>query len=117
MAEDTAKIAASVSAAVTGEGTPDSVTVKRPAKEVLQAIFITLLIVNAGIVGVIGVLAYGPLWIPTEAVALARINGLKWIGWLLCGDMAMLVFAIASPLVGRVEAAAGTNHVTLEGRQ
>jgi hypothetical protein len=65
---------------------------------------------------VTGVLAYGPWWPNTEAVALARINGLKWIGWLLCGDVVLLVFAVVSPWVGRVEAHAGDKGLTMESR-
>jgi hypothetical protein len=117
MPESTSDIAQAVSAAVTGPGTPDGVTIKRAAAPVLWAVFGALGLVLLGVAVVIAVLAYGPWWHDSEPVALARIAGLKWIGWLLCGDVVLLVAAIALPGgIGKIEASAGANSVKIEGR-
>lgn len=116
--EDIATTAAKMADAVTGPGTPANVTVKRPSRPAIWAVFLCLLLVTTAIAAVILVLSYGPWWRDSDAVALARIKGLSWIGWLLCGDVVLLVFAIVSPWVGRVEASAGDRaHFSLEGRE
>lgn len=116
--EDIATTAAKVADAVTGPNTPANVTVKRPSRPAVWAVFAALVLITLGIAAVILVLSYGPWWRDSDAVALARINGLSWIGWLLCADVVLLVFAIVSPWVGRVEASAGDRaHLTLTGRE
>lgn len=111
---DVGSLAAATAAAVTGPQTPDNVSVKQPAKQVLAAVFAALALVLIGVAAVIGVLAYGPWWKDSEIVALARIKGLSWIAWLLCADVVLLVGAIAIPGgLGRVEASAGNNKISL----
>jgi hypothetical protein len=118
MAETTSDIAQGLSAAITGPGTPAGITVKRASAPVLWAVFGALGLVLLGVAVVIEVLAYGPWWHDSEPVALARIGGLKWIGWLLCGDVVLLVAAIALPGgIGKIEASAGANSVKIEGQQ
>lgn len=117
MTDDPAALAASTAAAVTGTNTPDNVKVSQPARQVLGAVFVALAMVLLGVAAVIGVLAYGPWWADTELVSLARIKGLSWIGWLLCGDVVLLVGAVALPGgIGKVSASAGTSKIDIEGR-
>lgn len=109
-------IAAGITGSITGAGTPDHVAVKRPAKGVIWSLFATLAIIAIGVAVIINLLAYPKIWMPTEPINLARIKGLAWIGWLLCGDIVLLVFAICTPWVGQVSASAGNNKIELGAR-
>lgn len=112
-----AEAMASVAAAVTGPGTPDSAAVTAkpsdwavrmlalagPALSTLVAWVIA--IIGGGIV-VFGVTIVRPTFWP-EAVAERRIEALAAIGLALCAILAVVVFRLASGGLKRIEAKAG----------
>ncbi len=115
MAEDTAAIAASLSAATTGPSTPDHLTVGRPSRESVWTLILTQSIVCVLALIMVYILGWGA-WSATDSVALARIHYLG-LGLLLAiGAVWVVVIALASSRLGRVDASAGSNHIAIEGR-
>ena len=110
----TGTIAAEMASAVTGEGSPNTVTVKRPARQALWSLFVAMAGVCLMLAAVIAILAWST-W--PEATAAARVKYIGWIGLVLCGTIPLIVFAVVSPWVGRVEATAGQNHFTLSAKE
>ena len=105
MSADIESAANAVAGAVTGEGSPDSVKVSRPATGAIWALFAAGGGLMAIIVLVIAVLTWWGHW--PELTALLRV---KFLGWIACGAMGcvgILIFALASPWVGKVSAEAG----------
>lgn len=105
MSADIKSAASAVADAVTGEGSPDSVKVTRPTAGAVWALFAA----GGGLIAivflVIAVLTWWGDW--PLVTALLRV---KFLGWIACGAMgciAVLIFALASPWVGKVSAEAG----------
>lgn len=105
MSAEIESAANAVANAVTGKDSPDSVKVTRPAAGAIWALFAAGGGLMAIIVLVIGILAWWGHW--PDLTALLRI---KFLGWIACGAMVcigVLIFALASPWVGKVSAEAG----------
>lgn len=105
MSADLEKAAQAVAGAVTGEGTPDSVKVSRPTTGAIWALFAAGGGLMAVVFLVIGILAWWAVW--PEATAMLRVKFLGWIALGGMGGVAVLIFALASPWVGKVSAEAG----------
>lgn len=105
MSAEIESAAKAVADAVTGAGSPDSVKVVRPTAGAIWALFAAGGGLMAIIVLVIGVLTWWGDW--PIVTALLRV---KFLGWIACGAMGcvgVLIFALASPWVGKVSAEAG----------
>ena len=113
MAEDVASTAAGVAAAVSGAGTPANVKVSRPASGAVWSLFLGLALVAIIALLIGAALTFAP-WPPETAAR--RVWFLGWALLIAVTCILLIVFAIASPWVGRVEASAGANHLSLEGR-
>jgi hypothetical protein len=113
MAEDVATTAAGMAAAVTGSDTPSNVKVSRPTAGAVWTLFAGLVFVAVVAMAIGAALTFAP-W--PEVTAGRRVWFLGWalIVSVIC--IPLFAFALASPWVGRVEASAGANHVSLEGR-
>lgn len=109
---DIANDAAGVAAAVTGEGTPANVKTSRPTKEAVWTIFAAMGVASAIGVFVIIILAF---FHPPGTEKLSTIFlGVMGVLAQICIPVGMI--ALASSRLGRVEASAGDNHLTLTGR-
>lgn len=99
-------------AAVTGKDTPDNASISRPVKESVWTLM--GMVVFAGVFAgtVAGILTWGP-WHAEDA---RRINflGSALICAVICIPIAMI--ALASSRLGRIEAKAGNNEITVAGR-
>lgn len=107
MAEDTASIAAGLSAATTGESTPSNMTVKRPTRESVMTLLLAML--GSTFLALVLIWAVGPASKWPDVVAGARI---MWLGIALCLAVVctpIIVLALASSRLGKVEASAGEN--------
>lgn len=95
---------AQASAAVTGPGTPNEVSVSKPDKfSWVNRIAIPLLIISVVIL-VIVLLAWGAGWhIWSSASELIRAHYVGGIGIALCLMLAVLVFAMTGNKVGRID--------------
>lgn len=97
--------AEAVAGAVTGEGTPEHVKVTRPTTGAVWALFAAggglMLIVFS----VIGILTWWHSW-PVDTSS-QRIKILGTIAFAAMGCLGVLIFALASPWVGKVSAEAG----------
>lgn len=113
MAEDVASTAAGIAAAVTGDDTPANVRVSRPVDGAVWSLFAGLIFVAVVALLIGGALTFAP-W--PEVTAARRVWFLGWALLIAVICIPLIVFALASPWVGRVEASAGGNHVSLEGR-
>ena len=113
MAEDVATTAAGMAAAVSGADTPSNVKVSRPTAGAVWTLFAGLVFV-AFVAGAIGAALTFASW--PEATAMRRVWFLGWALIVSVVCIPLFAFALASPWVGRVEASAGANHVSLEGR-
>lgn len=110
---DIATDAAAIAAAVTGSDTPANVKVSRPPAGAVWTIFAGLAAVSLMAVYLASIIAFHN-W--PEITAPARV---KWLGWALIATVVcipLLAFALASPWVGKVEASAGDNHLSMTGR-
>jgi hypothetical protein len=97
--------AEAVAGAVTGEGSPDRVKVTRPTTGALWALFAAgggLMVI---VFLIIGILTWWHPW--PEMTSLERIKILGVIAFAAMGCLAVLIFALASPWVGKVSAEAG----------
>lgn len=105
MSAEIESAANAVAGAVTGEGTPDSVKVTRPAVGAIWALFAAgggLMVIVVMVIVILTWLGHWP-----EVTATLRI---KFLGGIACGAMGgvwVLIFALASPWVGKVSAEAG----------
>lgn len=99
--------------AVTGEGTPETATVHRPASGAVIALFLVLLVACLMAGGVIGALTFRP-W-PDSAAPL-RIHFLGWMGLLAMGCIPVTAVAFATPWIGRISASAGAWSATVDAR-
>jgi uncharacterized membrane protein len=114
MAEnDIGQMANAVAASVTGPNSPDSVKVSRPTTSAIWTLFAALAIVCAFAAAVIAILTWH-VW--PAGTAPQRIQFLGWMGIIAVGCIPVIVFALASPWVGKIEASAGPGHITLEGK-
>lgn len=110
---DIAQDAVNVAAAVTGADTPANVKTSRPTKEAVWTIFAAMGVASAIGVFVIVILAwFHPKGTEAQAVMFLGIMGVLAQ---ICIPVGMI--ALASSRLGRVEASAGNNHITLSGRQ
>jgi hypothetical protein len=104
--------AAAVASAVTGPSSPDNVKVNRPTKE-----SVWMLLLAMGLASMVSViLIYALTWVrwPDE-VAHSRI---MWLGIMACMSQLAIpitIIALASSRLGKVEATAGTNSITIDG--
>lgn len=114
MAETTQDIAQAVTNAVSGPGTPDNVTTSRPTKESVWTLYGATIV--PAIIGLCVIAALALLAWP-EHVANARVWALGIMGGMAVICSPITVIALASSRLGRVEASAGTNHLSIEGRQ
>lgn len=110
--ESVDQTAAAIAGAVTGADTPDQVKVNRPTKESVWMLLMAMGVASVGALVVIYVLAW-VTWPPE--VAHSRI---LWLG--IMGCMAQLaipitIIALASSRLGKVEASAGGNTLTIDG--
>jgi H+/Cl- antiporter ClcA len=110
---DIASTVAATAAAVTGSETPDAVKVTRPTRQSESTLFAALGALCAFAAILIAILAF--LHWP-ERTAAQRIWFLGWMGLLSVGGILLIVVAIASPWLGRVEAQAGAGRLIVEGR-
>lgn len=113
MAEDVATTAAGMAAAVTGADTPSNVKVSRPTAGAVWTLFAGLLFVAAVAMAIGAALTFAE-WPINTAMSRVRYLGIAMIIAVVC--IPIFAFALASPWVGRVEASAGANHVSLESR-
>lgn len=109
---DTAKEAAAVAAAVTGSDTPTNVRTIRGSREAVWTIFAGMGVASAIGLFVIIILAwFHPHGTERQAVFFLGVMGILAQ---ICIPVGMI--ALASSRLGRVEASAGDNHLTLAGR-
>lgn len=100
---DVATDAAAIAGAVTGAGTPDNVSVKRPVREITWGLFLVLLCMLAFALFLAVDLSQGWGW--PESTAKDRIN---YIGMaLVISNLGLIVVVVALAGFGRVEARAG----------
>lgn len=110
---DIGATAAATAAAVTGEGTPDTVKVTKPAQSAVWSLFLALAIICVVVGSVIAILTWAP-WQPGSEMR--RIWFIGWIGIVAVGCIPLIVFALASPWVGQVKATAGPVSIDASGR-
>lgn len=115
---------ASVAAAVTGPGTPDSAAVtSRPTEWAARALALAgpalsamiawvIVIVGGSGLGLFGLTLLAPTAWP-ESVAQRRVEGLVAIALALCAILAVVVFRLASGGLKRIEAKAGPASMTV----
>lgn len=104
---------ASAAQAVTGDGSPDSATVTRPARGSVVALACAL--VTACVFGSVIIIVLS--WVDwPESVAHLRIHFLGWMGLLSIGCIPVVVVAFSTPWIGRISASAGSNSITVEAR-
>ena len=113
MAEDVASTAAAVSAAISGDGTPANVKVSRPTTGAVWTLFAGLVFVAVVAMAIGAALTFVD-WPLDTAMSRVRYLGIALLIAVAC--IPLFAFALASPWVGRVEASAGANHLSLEGR-
>lgn len=112
MVESVSDIASGLSQATTGIGTPSTMTISRPAKEALWAVFAVLIVIAIIDAGTTATMAFR-LNNPMTAADIVR-----WLGWgTIIGRLseAMIVFAIVSSRIARIDATVGGAHVDLTG--
>jgi hypothetical protein len=114
MADDIANAASAVASAVTGADTPANVRiVSATSKRVEWTLFAalgTLALIGAALIGVLAFLKW------PDSTAIDRVHYLGWMGWMTQCGVLLIIFAVASPWVGKVEASAGDAHVSIDGR-
>lgn len=119
-----AEAMASVAAAVTGPGTPESAAVTAKPTEwavrmlalagpALSAMIAWVIVIVGGSgLGLFGLTILAPTIWP-ETVAQRRVEGLVAIGLALCAILAVVVFRLASGGLKRIEAKAGPAELTV----
>lgn len=112
--ESTTAIAAGLSSATTGADTPTAMTISRPAKEPLQALFTAMVAVMVQGAALTGILTFCN-WPVATAPARILYLGLSLIAAQIC--LALIVIAFVSSRIGRVDASVGQNHIELSGRE
>jgi hypothetical protein len=113
MAEGIIETAAAVASSVTGPETPSNVSVRSSTKGAEWTLFAALAALCVFALILIGVLTW-VRW--PETTSEQRIRFLGWMGWLSTGGILLIIIAIASPWVGRVEAKAGDASVVIDGK-
>ena len=109
---DAAQDALNVAQAVTGPDTPSNVKTSRPTKEAVWTLFAGMGVASAIGVFVIVILTW---FTPAGADRLTiHYRGIMGILAQVCIPVGMI--ALASSRLGRVEASAGENHLSLTGR-
>lgn len=104
--------AATIAAAVTGPDTPSNVKTSRPTKEAVWTLF-----AGMGVASVIGIFVIVILtWFTPSGTDHLTIHyrGIMGILAQVCIPVGMI--ALASSRLGRVEASAGENHLSIAGR-
>lgn len=117
MAETTSDIAAGLSAATSGTDTPNQMTVARPAKEAIWAVFLAMwsaMGLTMLVLGIIGTGLWRGYW--PDANKADIIKSLLWIALGALGCMFTLTVALASSRLGQVKASAGPINVDIEGK-
>lgn len=112
MAENISDIAAGLSQATQGSDKPNQMTISRPTKEALWAVFAAMAIIAIIDMGSTALLSFR---LNSDKTAVDIVH---WLGWgILIGRVseAVVVFALVSSRIARVEATVGAAHIDLTG--
>ena len=113
MADVIAQTAAEITAAVAGPNTPDSVRVDRSSRLSEMSLLGALGALIVFSAALFSVLAFRR-WPDSQAHDQIHFLGLGLL--LAIGGILLVVAALASPYIGRVQASAGPARIDLEGR-